>query len=178
MYDIKTTFKIIKGRQPPVRFDLHTNIPYAVQNFGIWRLKYLIVCLINCSSINDQSTTLLNNHWYFNQRQDISFILYRRFGKIFKIIPAQSILSWPFLCSVTDKELLRCCSLCASWVWHFHKRSIFSAISVFDITQNQRTASPIIEVVPHMRETQIFISYDFLEQNRITSRKYGTNLVE
>ena len=35
MYDIKTTFKIIKGRQPPVRFDLHTNIPYAVQNFGI-----------------------------------------------------------------------------------------------------------------------------------------------
>ena len=30
-----TTFKIINGRQPPVRFDLHTNIPYAVQNLGI-----------------------------------------------------------------------------------------------------------------------------------------------
>jgi hypothetical protein len=84
-----TTFKIIKGRQPPVRFDLHTNIPYAVQNFGIGRLKYLIVCLINCSSINDQNSTL-NNHWYFNQRKE-DRILFHTGGlvnKIFKITPA------------------------------------------------------------------------------------------
>ena len=52
-------------------------------------------------------------------------------------------------------------------------------ICVLDITQNQRMLSSIIEVVTHMRETDIFISYDFLEQNWIIlTRKYGTNLVE
>ena len=78
--------------------DLTFTQTFRVQNFGIWRLKYLIVCLINCSSINDQNSTL-NNHWYFNQRQE-DRILFHTVGLVNKIFQDySSILSCPLSAS-------------------------------------------------------------------------------